>query len=293
MRLPSRALVSALLATVLALPAVAQTIWGEAGLGEPPTRVERGDPLAGAFATMGGVFGDMRIDCVRCHGPAGEGDSSGAIPPLAGQSGWYLYKTLNDFATGRRPNDVMSPIARSLTQVQMLNLASYYAGLEASDPLAPRPVGLDVLQTGGAIAARGTPQQGVPGCSSCHGAAGGGDWPVVPALAGLPAPYIAHQLRQWKAGARRGDPMQVMQNIASAMTDEEIDAVAHYYSSLRPAEATPEALVIVPVDEAPAPESEEAPEPAPPYLPADATGTPPSPRAAARPAAPDAADEDR
>lgn len=65
-------------------------------------------------------------------------------------------------------------------------------------------------------------------CITCHGADGKGMAAAgFPRLAGLPAPYIAKQLADFKAG-RRENP--IMQPIASVLTDEEVAAVAKAYS---------------------------------------------------------------
>jgi cytochrome c553 len=74
----------------------------------------------------------------------------------------------------------------------------------------------------------------VTACSNCHGPQGEGAGPAIPALAGQYAPYVALQLRLWKAGERRNGPLGVMAQVASGMTEEEMDAVAAFFATLRP-----------------------------------------------------------
>ena len=89
--------------------------------------------------------------CFMCHGLAGVGDSAGAFPRLTGQAAFYMYKQLIDYASGARPNDVMTPIAREMTEPQMADVAFYYSVLNA--PFAPPPVvAPEVLARGRAIA---------------------------------------------------------------------------------------------------------------------------------------------
>lgn len=72
--------------------------------------------------------------------------------------------------------------------------------------------------------------RGAAACSSCHGADGGGmPGTTFPRLAGLPAGYLARQLRSFQDGSR-DDP--VMSVNAAALDDAEIDAVADYYAAL-------------------------------------------------------------
>ncbi|HEV7293428.1 MAG TPA: c-type cytochrome [Devosia sp.] len=275
---------AALLALMgLPFPASSQGPLGDLG-DETPAAVSVDEVNHGRFTAMGGIYGDQRIDCIRCHGLDGMGNSSGAFPRLAGQNAWYLYKTLTDYAAGRRPSEVMVPIARSMTDQEMREVAAYYASIVEERTYEPPEADVQVLQIGGAIAAVGLPRQAVPACSSCHGADGEGLPPVNPALAGQFAPYIEHQLLLWKQGLRGGDPMDVMARIASAMTEEQIRAVSLYYGSVTTAdwltEAESEALVpvvgmevapVVPViplvPEPAAPEADFAPNVLPPYLP--------------------------
>lgn len=192
-----------------------------------------GDAAAGRAVAMGG---DRMAGwaCVSCHGLRGEGDGSGGFPRLSGQSAWYLYKQLQDYAAGTRPNAVMTPIARALTEGEMRDVAAWYAAqADARFPPAERP-NARLLQTGGAIAAVGVPARGVTACVNCHGMHGEGSPPSIPALAGQYAPYTALQLRLWKQGERRNGPLGVMAQVAAGLTEAEIDAVAAYYATLRP-----------------------------------------------------------
>jgi cytochrome c553 len=233
-------------ATALAVPAVTQQPLGGMG-GTVRGELDQADINAGRMVATGGTFGEMRIDCIRCHGLDGTGDASGAFPRLAGQGAWYLYKTLNDFAQGRRQNEVMTPIARTLTDEQMREVAAYYASLPAKSVPGTSTAGPETLQEGGAVAAVGSVADGVPACIGCHGAEGEGQPPIVPALAGQSAPYLEHQLQQWKAGERDGDPLGVMEAIARNMSDDQIHAVAAYYAALPPQRAGAETAAVKPL----------------------------------------------
>lgn len=195
---------------------------------------ERGRSVAlGAASAL-----SPRSACHTCHGINGAGDSSGAFPRLTSQAAWYLYKQLKDYASGQRQNDVMSPIARELTDQQMQDVAIFYAEQSEPAPAAASVVTDPLLvQRGGAISAVGLAEKGVAACVNCHGPAGRGLPPSFPYLAGQYGPYVELQFRFWKEGTRRNDPLGVMEHIAKQLADEEIKALAAYFASLPPPES--------------------------------------------------------
>lgn len=69
-------------------------------------------------------------------------------------------------------------------------------------------------------------------CAGCHGTDGrtvGGAG--IPGLAGMPGPYIAAQLRAFKAGTR---PATVMTQLSKGFSDAQIDQLAGYFSAQKP-----------------------------------------------------------
>ncbi|MBJ6127007.1 c-type cytochrome [Microvirga splendida] len=223
-------------AALIATAALSQSMLGLSDRREPSPGA---DPNRGRFITIGGMFADQRIGCVQCHGIDGSGNSSGAFPRLTDQAGWYLFKTLQDYASGLRPSEIMGPIAQTLSPQQMQDVAAYYASIKEAPYPAELQVDVQTRQIGGAIAAVGIPSQGVPACDGCHGPNGVGQAPLYPYLGGQFAPYLQHQLMLWKQGRRDGDPMNVMELIAKAMTAEQIRAVSLYYASVRPRDVIP------------------------------------------------------
>ncbi|MCC2663302.1 MAG: cytochrome c4 [Geminicoccaceae bacterium] len=190
------------------------------------------DLEAGRAVVVGGKEASV-TPCFMCHGLDGGGDSAGAFPRLTGQAAFYMYKQLIDYASGARPNDVMTAIARALTEAQMADVAFYYSVVDA--PFAPPPaVDPDLLERGRQLAEDGLDEAGVDACNLCHGRSGTGDPPLFPYLAGQYAPYTELQLQLWQEGVRANDPLDVMAEIADALSDEDIRAVALYYEGLRP-----------------------------------------------------------
>ncbi len=66
-------------------------------------------------------------------------------------------------------------------------------------------------------------------CNGCHGTDGVSKG-AVPTLKGMPADYHAKALKDFKADKR---PATIMGRIAKGYSDEEINAVAEYYESLK------------------------------------------------------------
>ena len=192
------------------------------------------DPLAGRAVVVGA--GGGVTPCFPCHGLDGVGDASGGFPRLTAQVPFYAYKQLLDYAGGTRPNPVMTPIARQMSEPQMAAVAAYYAGVRAAyEPTSEASP--EALERGRLIAQEGLPGAGVQACVQCHGADGTGMPPSLPYLAGQYAPYAELQLRFWKEGIRNNDALGVMRKIAEAMSPEDMRAVSLYFESLRPRSA--------------------------------------------------------
>ena len=66
-------------------------------------------------------------------------------------------------------------------------------------------------------------------CNGCHGTDGVSKG-AVPTLKGMPADYHAKTLKDFKANKR---PSTIMGRIAKGYSDEELNAVAEYYESLK------------------------------------------------------------
>ncbi len=70
--------------------------------------------------------------CEVCHGSEGQGEKMD-LPALKGQRADYLVKTLLEFKTGQRHNDIYSRmrlIAEQLSEQEIKNLATFYQNFE-------------------------------------------------------------------------------------------------------------------------------------------------------------------
>ena len=73
--------------------------------------------------------------CAVCHGPLGVSTAPDA-PNLAGQPRIYVAQQLKSFRDGKRQHEVMSVIAKPLTDDDIADLAEWYASIsiEARKP---------------------------------------------------------------------------------------------------------------------------------------------------------------
>jgi cytochrome c553 len=174
--------------------------------------------LDGADAVSIGRGATLALRCTMCHGARGLSEANS--PNLAGQYPIAIYKQLVDFKTGARVSAVMAPLVTNLSDVDMRDLAAYYAYLprltDSSPDNPPR------------IVASGAPLRGIAPCGACHGEIGtkaGAAW-----LEGQPLVYLRIQLEAFASGARRNDISGQMRNVARAMSPQEIDAASRYYA---------------------------------------------------------------
>ncbi len=183
-----------------------------------------------AFAAGDAAAGQAKAAaCAACHGPDGNSVNP-EWPKLAGQNPDYIVKQLQDFKAGVRQNPLMSPMAAPLSDQDVLDLAAFFSSqktqLGEADP--------NLVAAGQKVYRGGNVASGVAACAACHSPTGVGN-PAAkfPRVSGQQAAYVAKQLQDFKTGARTNDAGQMMRNIASKMTNEEIQAVASYVQGLR------------------------------------------------------------
>jgi cytochrome c553 len=200
---------------------------------------------AAAPETPVNPFGNGKVDagatksavCSSCHGPNGN-STNPEWPRLAGQSAVYVAQQLRLFRSGMRNNPIMKPLAASLSDQDIDDLAVYYeaqtpSGLEA-DP--------SYWQAGEALYVRGDRAREVPGCVACHGPVGRGNLAGgYPSLRAQQSVYLVKQLNDYASGTRYtgADVLKVNPNatmmltIAKRLSPEQIRDVASYAQGMR------------------------------------------------------------
>jgi len=172
---------------------------------------------SGEIIAMSGGDGGPANACFSCHGLDGGGDGV-SVPRLAGLDAGYLQKQLRDYAAEVRSDPVMSPIAKWLDDDEQHAVAVWYAAMPArvAPPSTPPPE----------VWLNGAPERGVTACASCHGVDGQGLGAGNPAVYGQPAAYTLDQLRRWKRGERRNDPLGVMARAVAGLSEAEMRTIA-------------------------------------------------------------------
>jgi len=166
--------------------------------------------------------------CSACHGPEGRSVSP-VFPRLAGQQPAYTVLQLQAFRGHVRgdPNAqaYMWGMSSQLDDATITALADYYA---AQKPVQQSAADRALLADGEKIYNQGLPTQGVPACTSCHGANAEGAG-AFPRLGGQHVDYLAAQLVGFQSGVRSNAP--IMLAVVRTLSPEQIRAVANYAAS--------------------------------------------------------------
>lgn len=172
-----------------------------------------------SFTVMDVATAAKSDSCAHCHGTDGNSTSS-AYPSLAGQPREYLYRQMKDFKEGRRKNPMMSPSIGVLSEQDMQELADFFS----SQNLVRSTFNADPAK-----AEQGRKIAQEVQCTACHqaGFKGLNDFPR---LSRQKYPYIVKQLKDYRDGLRTNDN-GLMAPVAKNLSDEQIEALAHYLAT--------------------------------------------------------------
>ncbi len=168
--------------------------------------------------------------CIGCHGIKGYQASFPEVhkvPMISGQNAKYIVAALNAYKKGERKHPTMKGVSKSLTEVDMADLAAYYeqhGGAREPLPEQPAPASADVQ----ALLNKGA-------CLSCHGA--NFSKPIdgaYPKLAGQHADFLYVALKAYKT---EGNPQvgrgnAIMGGQVKQFSLKELKAMAEYISAL-------------------------------------------------------------
>jgi cytochrome c553 len=181
--------------------------------------------------------------CLSCHGNWAGGDIDFGpkvhfgTPALRGMRESYLRDSLLAYRDGTRQHEEMSAVAALLEQETIDFMARSFAAYEvppmrSAGELTALAKKDPLFAKGQVLARQGIPQQGVPACIACHGPLGEGS-ETGPRLAGQNVMYIKSQFEAFASGARQTVRSAVMQPVVAGLTDDDIEAIAHYYESVQ------------------------------------------------------------
>lgn len=149
--------------------------------------------------------------CRTCHGLDGYAQIPIA-PHIGGEPAAYLAAQLVAFREGTRAHEMMTVVARGLSDQQIGDVAAWYAQHQATATLSADPAE--------------APQD----CTGCHGADGIALVADVPNLAGETNIYIATQLKAFRTGKRTHD---IMTPISADLTDADIRTLADWFAAVK------------------------------------------------------------
>jgi cytochrome c553 len=159
--------------------------------------------------------------CAGCHGENGISQTEN-IPSLAGQLDQYIQWQLVFFRSGARKNEQMQPIVEEMSNEDIRSLGAYFSAL--TPPKAPPQDDNPDLSKKGAQAAVGRR------CASCHTDNFAGT-KAVARIANQREEYLVKALHDYKSGARVGGAQAAMADVAYPLSNEEIEALAHYLAN--------------------------------------------------------------
>lgn len=165
--------------------------------------------------------------CTSCHGESGSEKLNDDFPYLHGQVAAATFKQLVDYKDNTRGHGIMQNFATGLSDKEKADVSAYYATL----PLPASQTG-SAPESARKLAVKGDGPRLLPPCAACHGSKGEGSIIDIPALAGQNPSYFVTTMQAFKVGTRANDIYNRMRIIANVLSDEEIDGLAAYYSSL-------------------------------------------------------------
>jgi len=198
------------------------------------------------------VWADGNIDagktksalCAGCHGATGKNPSLN-FPNLAGQHAQYIVKQLKAFKAGTRVDPTMQPMASTLSEQDMADVAAYFSSQSRTGEKAEAatqgaaPTSASVVKApefvadpvaGKALYELGDESRSLGACVGCHGKDGKSQVLIYPNLAKQHHEYIEKQLHNFKAGTRTNF---VMNQFAKALTDNEIKNIGAYLADTK------------------------------------------------------------
>ena len=158
--------------------------------------------------------------CAACHGEKGVSVMPGA-PSLAGQHSFYVVTQLFLYREGRRPNEMMSAVAKTLSDDDLRGFSEFIATLPPQPAPQPPagPPDADRMARGKSLATEHK-------CVFCHGADFSGGQQV-PRLTGQQEEYLRDVLQGYKSGKRVGYTM-AMGEAVSRIAPADLDTLAYY-----------------------------------------------------------------
>jgi cytochrome c553 len=166
---------------------------------------------------------DARLPtCYACHGENGTSQLPD-IPSLGAQTAFYSMVQLLMFRDKLRVTEPMNEMAKGLTDDELRKAGEIISKLPPPVPVADNPDPAR-MERARAISTQNR-------CNFCHQSNYQGH-DNVPRLAGQREDYLLKALHDYKSGVRSGGGQAAMADVAYPLSEEEIEALAHYLAHL-------------------------------------------------------------
>ena len=202
-----------------AIAALAACLAGEVDAQTPaPAPAPVAAPVLSGDAAHGKA---ISYTCLGCHGIDGYRNAypNYSVPKLEGQNPAYLDTALHGYRDGDRSHLTMHSQASTLSDQDIADIAVFFAGKPLTATGKPH----------------GTVPQAAALCTSCHGQDGVSIAPMYPSLAGQHEDYLVRAIDEYQKGGRKNP---IMKGFAASLKDEDIEAIARYFSAQTPALST-------------------------------------------------------
>jgi sulfide dehydrogenase cytochrome subunit len=155
--------------------------------------------------------------CTSCHGTNGAGPGE-TIPYIGGQTKEYLATAMTEMREQTRYATLMGILAKGYNDTEIASIAESFASkawVSSANKIDPA-----LSAKGGEISKT---------CAGCHKGNSG----KIPKIAGQPSGYLNKALLEYKHSLRNNNGGAAMMSGIADLQDDEIRALAEYYSGLK------------------------------------------------------------
>ncbi|MGE5537539.1 MAG: c-type cytochrome [Gemmatimonas sp.] len=177
--------------------------------------------------------GHYRGGCAPCHGAPGERPSAvernaEPTPPIYADFERWSPEELFWIVKHGVKLTAMPPWPEQGRDDEVWDMVSFLVLLPEMSPPQYRSMSDDSAATVPPLQALAGAPEASRTCAACHGADGRGRGGAFPRIAGLPKPYLARALREFRDGTRASG---MMERVAAPLRDGDIAAIAAYFAA--------------------------------------------------------------
>ena len=230
--------------TITALLLMTPLISGAQGLGSVATKAMNEAEIESLFPTRAMLESGKAVaesSCADCHGMDGVSDAAGK-PHLAGQRTVYIYRVLQAFQSGRRP-DELKLHNKFLNDEALLSAAMYYSSLTPA-PLPevieePEVVEGETSVEVGSVTGVVVDEEDIferirpamTKCIKCHNVSGNSDSKGMPSLSAQHPEYFVSSMRGYIDGSRSH---KLMKKLVGKLDEADLKEMGVYYAVQKP-----------------------------------------------------------